>query len=132
MEALEKSPVPTGRQQEVFRIGKSVGPGTADDTDGEVLVDHDHGRAPVWCRSAVSIGVRSAQKRIVQEVGVKGNLEFVCKVTGYKAQKRGTVFRQQAGVTSPATAPTLFGYINGNHGLYSARLNPQPVSSDEL
>jgi hypothetical protein len=90
----------TGGRQGQLVVGQLVGPSGPYDAHGEVLVDHDHGRA--YSSVVVVVARFAAEERIGGGDGVECGLELVGEVPVDEAAEELPVSLGKARVAGPA------------------------------
>ncbi len=109
VDPLQQSPVAGCGQAQVV-VGEPVGPGSAEDADGQVLIDQDHDRAPGAERSGVVVVV-TAEQGVSGQVGVKAGLELLDQVPGRHPLEQLPALGRQPGVAGPAPSTALLDQV---------------------
>lgn len=117
--ALQEPPLPRRRQPEVV-VGEPVGPVAAEDTHGQVFVDHQH-RSASGQSGVVVLSVVAAEERIGGQVGVEGGLELVDEIARGHPSEQLTALGRQARVPGPAPAAAFLDELLADgHGFHCA------------
>lgn len=108
--------MPSGRQEERL-LGETDGPVAEQDTDGQVLVDHQHDGAA----SGVVVGVVAAEEGVVLQVGVQRGLKLVGEIAPGDPPPYLAIGLGDARIArASATTPFLEELLADGHGFHSA------------